>query len=112
MSYTESGSDTTEKGVVQLITLSSTTTAGDDAGMIICSDTGESVSLSDADISSDVEGEEDSFNEDASETATTLQFTIVPEGTCTASSLVITAPVTGQTPVTSVSAEDGSYFCS
>lgn len=109
MSYTESGSDTTEKGVVQLITLSSTTTAGDDAGMIICSDTGESVSLSDADISSDVEGEEDSFNEDASETATTLQFTIVPEGTCTASSLVITAPVTGQTPVTSVSAEDGSY---
>ena len=109
MSYTDSGSETTEKGAVQLITLSSTTTAGDDAGMIICSDTGESVSLSDADISSDVEGEEDSFNENASETATTLQFTIVPEGTGTASSLVITAPVTGQMPVTSVSAEDGSY---
>lgn len=109
MSYTGSGSDTTEKGAVQLITLSSTATAGENAGMIICSDTGESVSLSDADISSDVEGEEDSFNEDAAETATALQFTIVQEGTGTASALVITAPVTGQTPVTSVSAEDGSY---
>ena len=109
MSYTGSGSDTAEKGAVQLITLSSTATAGKNAGVVRCSDTGESVSLSDADISSDVEGEEDSFNENASETATTLQFTIVPEGTGTASALVITAPVTGQTPVTSVSAEDGSY---
>ena len=109
MSYTGSGSDTAEKGAVQLITLSSTATAGKNAGVVRCSDTGESVSLSDADISSDVEGEEDSFNEDAAETATALQFTIVQEGTGTASSLVITAPVTGQTPVTSVSAEDGSY---
>ena len=109
MSYKDSGSETTEKGAVQLITLSSTATAGENAGVVICSDTGESVSLSDADISSDVEGEEDSFNEDVAETATALQFTIVPEGTGTASSLVITAPVTGQTPVTSVSAEDGSY---
>ena len=109
MSYKDSGSETTEKGAVQLITLSSTATAGENAGVVICSDTGESVSLSDADISSDVEGEEDSFNEDVAETATALQFTIVPEGTSTASALVITAPVTGQTPVTSVSAEDGSY---
>ena len=109
MSYKDSGSDTTEKGAVQLITLSSTATAGENAGVVRCSDTEESVSLSDADLSSDVEGEEDSFNEDVAETATALQFTIVPEGTSTASALVITAPVTGQTPVTSVSAEDGSY---
>lgn len=109
MTYKDSGSETTEKGAVQLITLSSTATAGENAGVVICSVTGESVSLSDADISSDVEGEEDSFNEDAAETATALQFTIVPDGTGTASALVITAPVTGQTPVTSVSAEDGSY---
>ena len=109
MTYKDSGSETTEKGAVQLITLSSTATAGENVGVVRCSDTEESVSLSDADISSDVEGEEDSFNEDAAETATALQFTIVPEGTGTASSLVITAPVTGQTPVTSVNAEDGSY---
>lgn len=109
MSYKDSGSDTIEKGAVQLVTLSSTATAGENAGMVRCSDTEESISLSDADISSDIEGEEDSFNEDAAETATALQFTIVPEGTGTASALVITAPVTGQTPVTSVSAEDGSY---
>ena len=64
---------------------------------------------SDAYFSSDVDGEEDSSGEDTAETSTTLQFAIATEGTSTASSLVIAAPVTGQTPVTSVSATDGSY---
>lgn len=64
---------------------------------------------SDADFSSDVDGEEESSGEDTAETSTTLQFAIATEGTSTASSLVIVAPVTGQTPVTSVSATDGSY---
>lgn len=64
---------------------------------------------SDAYFSSDVDGEEDSSGEDTAETSTTLQFAIATEGTSTASSLVIAAPVTGQMPVTSVSATDGSY---
>lgn len=64
---------------------------------------------SDAYFSSDVDGEEDSSGEDTAETSTTLQFSIATEGTSTASSLVIAAPVTGQMPVTSVSATDGSY---
>ena len=64
---------------------------------------------SDAYFSSDVDGEEDSSDEDTAETSTTLQFAIATEGTSTASSLVIAAPVTGQMPVTSVSATDGSY---
>ena len=64
---------------------------------------------SDAYFSSDVDGEEDSSGEDTAETSTTLQFAIATEGTSTASSLVIAAPVTGQIPVTSVSATDGSY---
>lgn len=64
---------------------------------------------SDAYFSSDVNGEEDSSGEDTAETSTTLQFAIATEGTSTASSLVIAAPVTGQMPVTSVSATDGSY---
>lgn len=64
---------------------------------------------SDAYFSSDVDGEEDSSGEDTAETSTTLQFAIATEGTSTASSLVIAAPVTGQMPVTSVSASDGSY---
>lgn len=64
---------------------------------------------SDAYFSSDVDGEEDSSGEDTAETSTTLQFAITTEGTSTASSLVIAAPVTGQMPVTSVSATDGSY---
>lgn len=64
---------------------------------------------SDAYFSSDVDGEEDSSGEDTAETSTTLQFVIATEGTSTASSLVIAAPVTGQMPVTSVSATDGSY---
>ena len=64
---------------------------------------------SDAYFSSDVDGEEDSSVEDTAETSTTLQFAIATEGTSTASSLVIAAPVTGQMPVTSVSATDGSY---
>lgn len=71
----------------------------------------EAVALasSDTDFSSDVGGEGDSSGENTSETSTTLQFAIATEGTSTASSLVIAAPVTGQTPVTSVSATDGSY---
>lgn len=71
----------------------------------------EAVALasSDTDFSSDVGGEGDSSGENISETSTTLQFAIATEGTSTASSLVIAAPVTGQTPVTSVSATDGSY---
>lgn len=71
----------------------------------------EAVALasSDTDFSSDVGGEGDSSGENTSETSTTLQFAIATEGTSTASSLVIAAPVTGQTPVTSVSAIDGSY---
>lgn len=64
---------------------------------------------SDAYFSSDVDGEEDSSGEGTAETSTTLQFAIATEGTSTASSLVIAAPVTGQMPVTSVSATDGSY---
>lgn len=64
---------------------------------------------SDAYFSSDVDGEEDSSGEDTAETSTTLPFAIATEGTSTASALVIAAPVTGQTPVTSVSATDGSY---
>lgn len=64
---------------------------------------------SDAYFSSDVDGEEDSSGEDTAETSTTLQFAIATEGTSTASFLVIAAPVTGQMPVTSVSATDGSY---
>ena len=64
---------------------------------------------SDAYFSSDVDGEEDSSGEDTAETSTTLQFAIATEGTSTASSLVIASPVTGQMPVTSVSATDGSY---
>ena len=64
---------------------------------------------SDAYFSSDVDGEEDSSGEDTAETSTTLQFAIATEGTSTATSLVIAAPVTGQMPVTSVSATDGSY---
>lgn len=64
---------------------------------------------SDAYFSSDVDGEEDSSGEDTAETSTTLQFAIATEGTSTASSFVIAAPVTGQMPVTSVSATDGSY---
>lgn len=64
---------------------------------------------SNAYFSSDVDGEEDSSGEDTAETSTTLQFAIATEGTSTASSLVIAAPVTGQMPVTSVSATDGSY---
>ena len=71
----------------------------------------EAVALasSDTDFSSDVGGEGDSSGENTSETSTTLQFAIATEGISTASSLVIAAPVTGQTPVTSVSATDGSY---
>ena len=71
----------------------------------------EAVALasSDTDFSSDVGGEGDSSGENTSETSTTLQFAIATEGTSTASSLVIAAPVTGQTPATSVSATDGSY---
>ena len=71
----------------------------------------EAVALasSDTDFSSDVGGEGDSSGENTSETSTTLQFAIATEGTSTASALVIAAPVTGQTPVTSVSATDGSY---
>lgn len=71
----------------------------------------EAVALasSDTDFSSDVGGEGDSSGENTSETSTTLQFAIATEGTSTASLLVIAAPVTGQTPVTSVSATDGSY---
>ena len=71
----------------------------------------EAVALapSDTDFSSDVGGEGDSSGENTSETSTTLQFAIATEGPSTASSLVIAAPVTGQTPVTSVSATDGSY---
>ena len=71
----------------------------------------EAVALasSDTDFSSDVGGEGDSSGENTSETSTTLQFSIATEDTSTASSLVIAAPVTGQTPVTSVSATDGSY---
>ena len=71
----------------------------------------EAVALasSDADFSSDVDGEAESSGGDTAETSTTLQFAIATEGTSTASSLVIAAPVTGQTPVTSVSATDGSY---
>lgn len=71
----------------------------------------EAVALasSDTDFSSDVGGEGDSSGENTSETSTTPQFAIATEGTSTASSLVIAAPVTGQTPVTSVSATDGSY---
>ena len=71
----------------------------------------EAVALasSDTDFSSDVGGEGDSSGENTSETSTTLQFAIATEDTSTASSLVIAAPVTGQTPVTSVSATDGSY---
>lgn len=64
---------------------------------------------SNAYFSLDVDGEEDSSGEDTAETSTTLQFAIATEGTSTASSLVIAAPVTGQMPVTSVSATDGSY---
>lgn len=67
------------------------------------------LSSSDTDFSSDADGEEDSSNEDTSETSTALQFAIATEGSSTSSTLVIAAPVTGQTPVTSVNASDGSY---
>lgn len=126
MSYVESGSNTKEGNTVQLISLNSTTVTGmnmtqnsSDTNVVKCSDTGEVVSSnseetvelasSDTDFVSDSDGAEDSSGTDTSETSTALQFSIVTEGTSSASALVLSAPATGQTPVTSVSAADGSY---
>ena len=59
----------------------------------------------------DFSGGEDSGtgDETQADTSVTLQFAITSGGDCTASSLSITAPVTGGTPVTSVNASDGTY---
>lgn len=75
-------------------------------------DMSENISLlasSDTDFFSDDDGKDDSSGTDISETSTVLQFSIATEGTSTASSLVVTTPLTGQAPVTSVNAADGSY---
>lgn len=52
----------------------------------------------------------DFTSESTEETSdTTLAFSVVGSGSCTSSSLVIPVPATGGTPVTSVTAADGSY---
>ena len=48
-------------------------------------------------------------DETQTDTSVTLQFAVTSEGDCTASTLPIAAPATGETPVTSVSASDGTY---
>ncbi len=135
MSYVRAENNTTAGNTMELISLNSTTGAGvnmtqtgSDIGVVKCSDTGEVVSLENVDMNSqetedgtesvslqtdtafdaeDPDGVDDSS--DTTDTSATLQFSIATEGTSTASSLVLTAPATGQTPVTSVNAADGSY---
>lgn len=109
------------------------TQTGSATGVVKCSDTGEIVSSENVDMNSwetgdglesvslqtdtafdaeDPDGVDDSSDTtdtDISDTSATLQFSIATEGTSTASSLVLPAPATGQTPVTSVNAADGSY---
>lgn len=136
MSYVRVGNNTAEGNTMELISRNSTTGAGvnmtqtgSDIGVVKCSDTGEVVSLENVDMNSqetddgtesvslqtdtafeeDSDGVDDSSDPDASETSAALQFSIATEGTSTASSLVLAAPATGQTPVTSVNAADGSY---
>ena len=48
-------------------------------------------------------------DETQTDTSVTLQFAVTSEGDCTASTLPIAVPVTGETPVTSVSTSDGTY---
>ena len=48
-------------------------------------------------------------DETQTDTSVTLQFAVTSEGDCTASTLPIAAPATGETPVTSVSTSDGTY---
>lgn len=56
------------------------------------------------------EAEDSGIGDEAqTDTSVTLQFAITSGGDCTASSLAITAPVTGGTPVTSANASDGTY---
>lgn len=59
----------------------------------------------------DEENPDNSDNEDDSSEAedTVLQFGILPEGTCSASTVAVPLPVTGETPDISLNAEDGSY---
>lgn len=136
MSYVRAENNTTEGNSMELISLNSTTGAGvnmtqtgSDIGVVKCSDTGEVVSLENVDMNSqetedgtenvsiqtdaafeeDSDGVDDPSEPDVSETSAALQFSIATEGTSTASSLVLAAPATGQTPVTSVNAADGSY---
>lgn len=136
MSYVRAGNNTTAGNTMELISRNSTTGAGvnmtqtgSDIGVVKCSDTGEVVSLENVDMNSqetedgtesvslqtdaafeeDSDGVDDPSDPDASETSAALQFSIATEGTSTASSLVLAAPATGKTPVTSVNAADGSY---
>lgn len=56
------------------------------------------------------EAEDSGIGDEAqTDTSVILQFAITSSGACTASSLAITAPVTGGTPVTSANASDGTY---
>ena len=56
------------------------------------------------------EGEDNGTGDETqTDTSVTLQFAVTSEGDCTASTLPIAVPVTGETPVTSASASDGTY---
>ena len=99
MSYSSAAS--TQAEFITLSTIESGTTES--------TDTVEApmLSASEEDFS---EGEDNGTGDETqTDTSVTLQLAITSEGDCTASTLPIAAPATGETPVTSVSTSDGTY---
>ena len=99
MSYSSAAS--TQAEFITLSTIESGTTES--------TDTVEApmLSASEEDFS---EGEDNGTGDETqTDTSVTLQFAVTSEGDCTASTLPIAVPATGETPVTSASASDGTY---
>ena len=98
MSYSSAAS--TQAEFITLSTIESGTSESTDA-----------VEATMSSISEEVFSEVDKGTGDETQTDTsvTLQFAVTSEGDCTASTLPIAVPVTGETPVTSVSTSDGTY---
>ena len=98
MSYSSAAS--TQAEFITLSTIESGTSESTDA-----------VEATMSSISEEVFSEVDKGTGDETQTDTsvTLQFAVTSERDCTASTLPIAVPVTGETPVTSVSTSDGTY---